>query len=185
MRADLDLQTLRSYFENASIRAVLLGDLVTETIAAELRERVLPGLRPYWLPDRGRYHVNDAHVEPELFASLAELASAIAETPLVAGRARWVRLVRGDYALYKDDSRRRANLPAHLEMVLDVSAAPSDDAQIVYTNLESTFWIPQRPLGGALVDRRPPVQRYDRYLTHRVGDAEVFRLNLVLEVSSR
>lgn len=180
MRADVPL--MRTYLHSSAVPAVLLGELVSESIAAELRDRVRPGLRPYWLADRGRYHVDEALREPELFASLAELASDIVEAPLTVARARWVRMAHGDYALVKDDARRWASLTRHVEVVVDLSAAQSDDAQIVYSGAGGAFLIPQQPLGGAVVDRRQPLSRYDRYLTHRVGDAEVFRLSLILEV---
>lgn len=178
MRADVPL--MRTYLASAAVPAVLLGDLISEAIAARLREQVRPGLRPFYIADRGRYQVDETLNEPELFASLADLASSILDVPLVVARARWVRMVHGDYALSKDDDRLWAGMTRHSEMVLDFSAAQSDDAQIVYTGDKGAFWIPQQPRGGALVDRRQPVVRYDRYLTHRVGDAEVFRLSLAL-----
>lgn len=183
MRADVPL--MRTYLASAAVPAVLLGDLVSESIAARLREQVRPGLRPYFIADRGRYQLDDTLNEPELFASLADLASSILDAPLAVARARWVRMAHGDYSLSKDDGRLWAALTHHAEVVLDFSAAQSDDAQIVYTGQKGAFWIPQKPRGGALVDRRQPVSRYDRYLTHRVGDAEVFRLSLALDISSR
>jgi hypothetical protein len=177
---------MRTYLRSAALPAVLLGDLVSERIAGELRDRVRPGLRPFFLADRGRYQLDDTLREPELFASLAELAAGILETELTPARARWVRMAHGDYALQKDDDRLWRGMTSHVEMVLDFSAAQSDDAQIVYSGKDGgVFWIPQQPLGGALIDRRQPVSRYDRYLTIRVGAAEVFRLSLALEVSNR
>ena len=182
MRADIPL--LRTYVRSAQLPAVLLGDMVSAAIAETLRDKVRPGLRPYWIADRGRYHVDDTLREPELFASLADLASGIFELPLHPARARWVLLRRGDYALVKDDSRLSRGLPEHIEVVLDFSSTQSDDAQIVYNDQSGgTFWIPQQALGGGMIDRRRPVHRYDRYLTHRIGDGEVFRLNLVLTSS--
>lgn len=183
MRADIPL--MRTYLRTAALPAVLLGELVSESIAAGLREKVRPGLARFWIADRGRYDVDETLREPELFSSLAELASAIVDTPLAPARARWLRFRHGDYALVKEDSRRWAGLDHHVEVVLDFSAAKSQDAQIVYSGKDGAFWMPQQPLGGAVVDRRQPMSRYDRYLTYRVGEAEVFRLSLVLEVSNR
>src|SRR5688572_24559851 len=166
----------RRLFKASPARALLVAGLIPEAVAAQLRERVRPLLRPYWLADQGRYQVDETHLEPVLFAGLAELAAEIVDVKVTPGRARWTRLVRGDYAMYKNDSRLWRGMDRHLEVVLDFSAAETSEAQIVYTTPAEVFWMPQQPLCGALVDRRQQIQRYDRYLTHRVRDAEVFRL---------
>jgi hypothetical protein len=147
--------------------------------AAAVRERVRPGLEPYDVPDRGRYLVATTHVEPELFARLEALAAERLGAAVARVAARWTRLVRGDYALYKDDARRRAG---DAEVCLDLSAAASGEAQIVYRAEDETAAVAQRPGAGAVVERRRPVYRYDRYLGVRYGDGEVFRLTLGLRV---
>jgi hypothetical protein len=173
---------LRAYFGASPLRGVLLEGLIPAALAVTLRQRLAPLVRPYFLADRGRYHVDDTHHEPELFAGLAALAADIAGARVAPAAARWTRLVRGDFAMLKDDHRRWSQLGRHLEVVLDFSAATSSEAQVVWSGQGHVLWMPQVPLAGALVDRRHAVQRYDRYLTHRVGAAEVYRLSLALEV---
>jgi hypothetical protein len=178
----LSLEERRAFFQASPARALLLERLMSDAAAARLREQVRPVLRPYYLADRGRYHVNDTHVEPELFAGLAAVASETAEVAVKVAWARWMRLVHGDYALYKNDHRLWRTLDHHLEVVVDFSDGACTEAQIVYTTPTESFWVPQQPRCGALIDRRQPIQRYDRYLSHRMGETEVFRLSLALEV---
>ena len=40
--------------------------------------------------------------------------------------------------------------------------------------------VPQWPLSVALVERHDSLYRYDRYLNHTAGDAEIWRLRLSL-----
>jgi hypothetical protein len=177
------LEERRAFFKASPAKALLLEGLIPETLGDRLRETVRPLLQPYYVADRGRFQVNDTHVDAELFSGLTELAADIAGVEVAPRRARWTRLVQGDYALYKADNRFWREMQRHLEVVLDFSAAASFEAQIVYTTPTEVFWMPQKPLCGALVDRRQQIQRYDRYLTHRSGDLEVFRLSLTLEVT--
>lgn len=176
------IEERRGLFRASPTKALLLDGLIPEKLAAALRDQVTPRLVAYDLADRGRYHFDETFAEPELFFGLTALATQIAELRLRSGRARWTRFRRGDYALYKNDSRLWRGMDQHFEFTLDFSAAGSEEGQVVWATPADLFWMPQRPLSGALVDRRQPIQRYDRYLTHRAGDAEVFRLSLALEV---
>ncbi len=97
---------------------------------------------------------------------------------LRASALRWTRLRRGDYALFKDDGRRWSG--GDHELCIDLSAAPSREGQIVYVATDGAATVPQRPGGVALVDRRRPIARYERYLGVRFGDGEIVRLALVL-----
>lgn len=160
--------------------APLLEGLVTEAEAAALRERLRPHLQPFHRPDRGRYAMDDSGSEAALCTRLAARAATELGLPLLPVQARWQRFVHGDYALMLDDACRWPGLGASVELVLDVSAAGSDEAQVVYTGPEGTLWVPQQPCTAALIDRRSPLTRYDRYLSQRVGSAEVFRLSLAL-----
>ena len=176
------LAELRAYYLGSPMRGVLLEGLVPAEVAAAMRERVRPLLRPFFIADRGRYQLAEGHDEPEVVAGLTALAADIVERRLLPVRRRWTRLGHGDYAMYKDDVVVWDRLDRHLELVLDFSAAPTDDGQVAWSTGAELLWMPQRPLCGALVDRRQKVMRYDRYLTHRVVTAEVFRLSLALEV---
>ena len=44
--------------------------------------------------------------------------------------------------------------------------------------------LPQTPAAAAVVPRFAPLARYERYLTHRIGAAEVLRLRLVLSAET-
>src|SRR5207302_1764836 len=85
------------------------------------------------LADRGRYHIQRTHREPALFGALQDAAAQLAQTALVPGPVRWVRLAHGDYSLCKGDDAR--DEPArHLELTLDLSATSTGEADIVYTD---------------------------------------------------
>lgn len=137
------------------------------------------GFDRYHVPDRGRYELNQTHEEPELFERLLRHAwQRLGGAALRPAARRWTRLRRGDYALFKDDGRRRTG--GDYELCLDLSAAPSREGQIVYAAPDGGATVPQRPGGVALIDRRGPVSRYERYLGVRFGDGEIVRLALVL-----
>jgi hypothetical protein len=154
--------------------------VIDGTTLASVRER-LAGARfeRYQNPDRGRYLLNETHDEPALFARLMRHAwQRLGGAALRPAARRWTRLRHGDYALFKDDSRRWSG--GDYELCLDLSAAPSREGQIVYAAPDGAGTVPQRPGGVALVDRRGPVTRYERYLGVRFGDGEIVRLALVL-----
>jgi hypothetical protein len=180
LRVNPQLQALRAAFRLSPLRSAMIEDVLPAEVLAVLRARVAPALRPFYVADRGRFHLNEEHVEPGVASVLSEVASSVAGVELVAGSPRWQRFVRGDYALYKDDAARwRGRTETH-ELIVDLSAQGSPEAQVVYFDGESGVVFPQRPGLLGLVERRPGVQRYDRYLTHRSGAAEVFRLSLPL-----
>lgn len=177
------LEALRKAFRAARIHAVLVEDVLPEESRAPLRERVRAGLVPYWRPERGHYQVNESLEEPEVAAVLAEVASSIVERTLApAAGARWQRLVHRDFALYRDDYLRWRGREG-FELTVDLSAAASQDGQIVYRDAEAGFVVPQTPGQMSLIERSSGLRRYERYLTHRVGQAEVFRLSLPLRVA--
>lgn len=104
-------------------------------------------------------------------------ACAASQVRLVAHR--WTRMVRGDYALCLDDDHWMKALPAGdlYELTLDVSEAASGEAEVVYTHRGQAFFsVEQTPGQLAVVLRGATVARYDRYLTHRVGQLAVLRL---------
>lgn len=174
---------LRAELRAASLPAVIVPDVISAAAAKSLRHRVAAaGLRPYFVADRGRYWFNDDWTEPELFERLRTLAEGVIERSCRPANLRWSRLAHGDYALTKDDAARVMGRPPEVELSLDFSAAPSEDAQIVYSNGQAAFVIPQRPGSLAVIDRTSALYRYERYVTHRIGGGEVFRLRLGLEI---
>jgi len=107
-----------------------------------------------------------------------DLAAEVAGEPLRLGGFRWTRLVRGDYALMRDDP---APLARHLELTLDVSGHLTGAAEICYAHRGQLFYaVAQIPGAVGLVQRGPTIRRYDRYLNGQVGEAEVVRLTLTL-----
>jgi hypothetical protein len=174
------LTSLRNFLRGANFPGVIIEGMIPPDVAAVLRARVAPALQPFYIADRGRYACDEAFDEPEVFAVLAEMASAIAETELRPARRRWVRMGHGDYAMHKDDHALWRGRPWPYELVLDFSEGSSQEGQIVYSNQDSSFVVPQQRLVGALINRRGSVIRYDRYLTCRIGAAEVYRLSVAL-----
>jgi hypothetical protein len=178
------LAPYRAAYVASVIPAVVIPSAITVEIASLLRERLLEeGLYPYFLPHRGRYAVNDSFTEPDLWEQLQALASAVSGQRLSVFDARWSLLRRGDYALTRDDT---APLDRHVELTLDLSAAPvgeggSFGGEVCYAHRGQLFFAaPQAPGSLTLVERGPTIRRYERYLTHRAGDAEVIRLRLSL-----
>ncbi len=161
---------------------VFLADAVVDAVtAAAVRARLdASGWTRYAVGDRGVYEVNERHDEPELTARLVALASERLGRPLALVDRRWTRMRRGDYALFKDDARRWQGRDRHVEVTLDLSAAASAEGQIFYARPDGAATVPQRPGTAAIVDRRGPSARYERYLGVRFGDGEVVRLVLVL-----
>ena len=152
---------------------------VDGTACDAVRDRVCAaGFSRYEIGDRGRYELGVSHAEPWLFARLATLARAQVHMAVSVETWRWTRLRHGDYATFKDDARRACD--GVVEVCLDVSAAASDQGQIIYRTAGTAATVPQRPGGVAIIDRRGPMARYERYLGVRFGAGEIVRLTLVL-----
>lgn len=176
-----DIAALRDAYLDMPIPAVLWHGAIGPAVAADLRGRVAEsGYRAQNLAHRGRYDVNDWLRDRDLFANLAALAGEISGAALTVGRARFLRTVRGSYALTRDDE---VGALGSLELTLDFSASTLANAggEVCYRHRGQTFFVvPQAPLSAALVARGPTVLRYDRYITHKAGAAEVHRLRLEL-----
>jgi hypothetical protein len=172
------LDTFRQLW--ATQRHVVVPTLLEPETALALRQRLAGEVAPFYIADRGRYHLSTAHVDEELFAALGAFAGAVAGGPLHRLEQRWLRFVRGDYQLTHGDHLDRATRGRHLELTLDFSAAETDQGESIFTDGRATFIIPQLPLSLALVERDDSLYRYDRYFNHKIGDAEVWRLRLSL-----
>ncbi|HZS36504.1 MAG TPA: hypothetical protein VFF06_06750 [Polyangia bacterium] len=165
--------------------ASLVPDAVAcATLDAIRAEIAAAPFKDYWIADRGKYRFNDSLALPEFFATLTQLAEARTGLRTSALAFRWTRHRHGDYAQPKDDDRFWAGRRA-IDLTLDLSAAASDEGQVVWFDAARSLVLPQTPGTLALVVRDAPLARYERYLTHRIGAAEVFRLRLVLSVESR
>ena len=174
------VETFRTMYRGERFPFAVLPELLLADGAAELRARAeTAGLEPFFVADRGRYHANQTLRDEPLFDELRQIAAAVVEAPLVVGAARWLRLERGDYSLIRGDQASRSEPARHLELTLDFSEAPSDQAEIVYSDGAESIVVPQWPGALALVDKPPTLYRYERYLTHQVQLA-IYRLRLIL-----
>lgn len=130
------------------------------------------------LAPRGHYeHCGDAPTA-ELIATLAGVASFLADRPLAPIHSKWIRASHRSYALLRGDAPPAG---AVAELVLDVSEAEVGEGQFIYTHRGQPYFVAtQAPGALALVARGPTVQRYMRYVTHRARDASLLRLVVAL-----
>ncbi len=176
---DRALDALRA---QAQAGPVLVQGALSPEACAALRAQPL-AFAPFWIADRGRYHACDSIQNPELFADLQTLAEAVCDLPTraVAGW-RWTRHVQGDYALIKDDALHAPRRGPGLEVVLDFSDAASDEGETIWQRDAFSFALPHSPGALAIVDRRGPWLRHERYLGHGFGDRAILRLRLFLAI---
>jgi hypothetical protein len=173
------LAQIKQSYHAATIPSATIPGALSPDAAEEIRARLAEHtFEPFFLAHRGRYARNEAYADDELFEGLVALAEEVVGEPLRLAAFRWTRLVRGDYALMRDD---RAPLERHVELTLDVSGCVTGAAEICYAHRGTLFHaVGQLPGALGLVQRGPTIRRYDRYLNHAVGDAEVVRLTLTL-----
>jgi hypothetical protein len=163
-------------------RYLVVPSLFDAEAAARLRARVQ--VAPFYVADRGRYQVGSEGADEALFSSLTRFAQALLDEPLGRIAHRWLRFAHGDYQLTHGDHHDGIAQGRHLELTLDFSAHETDQGESVFTDGRgASFIVPQLPLSLALVERRDSLYRYDRYLNHMIGDAEVWRLRLSLSFS--
>jgi len=175
---------LRPQFAEGRCHHVVAAGFLAEPAAALLRAQVsAAGLTLHDEPDRGHYELNRELAIPSLFEDLRAIAEELVQRPLRLERACWLRLRHRDYQLIKDDARDRPIADTHLELTLDHSALATGQAELVYTDGQESWVVPQVPGAIAIVEREPWLFRYARYLNVGVGDAVVDRLRLSLSYS--
>ncbi len=179
--AEAAVALVRANYLGARLRSTVIPSLLRADAAEALRRALAAdGMDRFDFAPQGRYAHNDRFAAADLVERLRGLAARIAGAPLALGRVRWLRFAHGDYALLWGDHATRRPEP-HLELTLDFSSRATNEAEIVYTRgAEAAFVVPQWPGCLALVERPPDLLRYERYLTHRVGEAEVYRLRIEL-----
>ncbi|MDB4941759.1 MAG: hypothetical protein JWP97_1293 [Labilithrix sp.] len=162
--------------------AVTLPEVIGTELAGALRSRLAArGYERYRLVDRGSYdHVDEPHAaEPELAAVLVALASEITGRSLSLVSSRALRLGPGDYVLVRHD---RVAEDRPVELVLDVSRAPVEGAEIHYRHRGQVFFaVPSAPGLLSLVERGPTVLANHTYVSKLQADAEVVRLVMLLQ----
>jgi hypothetical protein len=171
------LDGFRNLYRTPKLPFALLPDALEASEMAALRARVEDLVQPFTLADRGHYQALPAHDEP-LVAELTVLARLIVQAPLRPATARWLRFERGDYSLMRDDRERPAGRA--LELTCDFSETSTGQGQIIYTDGRETLMVPQWSGSIALVEKSATLYRYERYLTHTIGEQRIFRLRLQL-----
>lgn len=180
VRADLDLEALGARFRAETLPAIALEGALDAHECANARAHFeLHAWRECPRADLGRYlRAALAPGEPWLGPWIA-LASSIVRTTLVASAADVTRLARGGYVLTRDELAKRTG---DFELIVDLSPAASGAGEACYRHRGELFFVAPQTTGSvALVGRGPTITRYDRYLPHTVGDAEVWRVRVALE----
>jgi hypothetical protein len=170
-------------YASSVLPAVSIEGGCPEPLARDLRGAAGSlSFRRFELAHQGSYEVSEAAPPVEAAALAIETASACARAPVEIVAHRWVRLRRGDYVLVRDDAERFRRLaPAGIECFVDLSDRASGEAELVFTHRGQAFFtMPQRPRELAVVARGPTIRRYTRYLTHRLGELTVLRLEFAL-----
>ncbi len=132
--------------------------------------------------DFGAYGMSPRALEPSLTAALRVVLGEVISRQHTLVATRWIRFRRGGYSLAADDAYW---IGEHLrndtiETSIDLSADETGEADIVFTHGDAVFFtVPQRLGQLAVVRRTASIARYDRYLTHRVGEREVYRVRLL------
>jgi hypothetical protein len=136
------------------------------------------------LAHRGRYERSDDPIPGPVAAELLEIASAAAGRPLALRDHAMLRMRAGDYSLRADDAAwtgRLGSSASFFDLTLDLSAVTTGEAEVVFTHGDiAYFTVAQRPGQLGMAERTTATGRYDRYLTHRVGEAVVVRLRVLL-----
>lgn len=178
-QTELALEPYRDAFAQMAMGAIVVRGGLTEHVVEEIRGRlVMKSFTPYRLAHRGHFAFVDDVEEPALVAGLVDLAEHITETRLVLVKARCFRLTRGDYVLSSihEDELRFDVSGRMIDVIVDLSAASSGEAQVVYAHKgEHFFAAPQLSRSIAIIERRPSVTRYHRYLNHKMAGRVVYR----------
>jgi len=155
------------------------AEIVPDVIDAATAARVRNELRytRYALLDRGSYEY--ATIEaPELFATLASVVAERTKRTLAVTDARVLRLSAGDYLLAHHD---RVYEHHPIEVVLDLSPAPTAGAEVHYRRHGAVFFrVPSAPRSLAIVERGPTVTCNHTYVSRLHAAASVVRLIALL-----
>lgn len=172
-------QTLRQ----ASFPGFLIANAVSSNVRLMLRRR-LAGIswKQFDWPTLGHYAYVDAVLDPTLWRDLRNVAESVVTRKLRVTRSRCMRLAHHDYTLKQADDYEPWRNRRLIELQLDISTGTSGEAEVLFEDetRRRVFVVPQVPGCLSLVVRAPRVRRYDRYLTHRVGRAVVYRIRLTL-----
>jgi hypothetical protein len=176
---ELTLTPYRDAFEQMALGAIVVRNGLSEQVAGDIRRRVtLKSFTPYRLAHRGNFVHADEIGEPELTTGLVEVAEFITQTRLAIVSERCYRLTHRDYVLSSvhadelgfDEGARL------VDTIVDLSESSSGEAQVVYAHKgEHFFAAPQLSRSISIIERRPSVTRYHRYLNHKMEGRVVYR----------
>jgi hypothetical protein len=177
-----DLGPYRQAFSQMAIGAVVVEGAIDRSRVETIRQRLdAAGFSPFRLRHLGRYDCAHEIEEPRLFDELHRIAEYVTDASLVVTDHSALRLRQGDYLLSAAGEPSWPAPSRGYELTLDVSAGSSGEAQVVYARRGENFFVaPQLSGSITIVARGPDIDRYDRYLSHRVGDHIVHRLRLAL-----
>lgn len=173
-----ELNALVADFRRTTLRSATSNGLLSRASLAEARSAALAlRFEPFDLAHRGRYEASEGDVPVRLAEELTAIVSAVAGRSVGMGVYRWTRMRAGDYSLAADDEAWSVRVEGVLDVVADISVIATGEAEVVFTHGGAAYFtVPQQPGQLGIAERSPSVARYDRYLTHRVGDAVVVRL---------
>ena len=181
---ELVLEPYRSAFEQMALGAIVVRHGLSAMIAGDIRGRLVEKtFAPYRLVHRGHFAELRDVDEPELTEGLVELAEFITQTRLAVSSQRCLRLTRGDYVLSGAHTQELGFSEGGraIDVIADLSEASSGEAQVVYAHKgEHFFAAPQLSRSISLIERRPAVTRYHRYLNHKMEGRTVYRYCLTL-----
>ncbi len=171
-------------FRSSAFPAVTVPELIESPILAKARDALrLDASQLFEIADRGRYLEWPGHEETIILPRLLAVAESIVGMPLAPMLTRWSCLEHRSYGLVRDDDLRQP-ADAWIEVLLDLSEAPTGAAEVIYNRPEGAIVIPQLPGHLTIVGRDTSTRRYERYLNHRVRGARVHRLTLALVAQS-
>ncbi len=175
----MEAARLRTAWSATSRPAVVSLGFVRGADSARVRgsvEAMAPDER--WLAHRGRYASAAEHEVPDIVRACRAAAESVTGETLAVERVRVLRFGPRGYQLLADDPPTPERC---IEVTLDASETASGGAELIYcAKGQPYFVVTQRPGALSIVERRPDTQRYVRYLDHTLGEARVYRLELLL-----
>lgn len=169
---------VRAMWSAAVMPAVIVPAAIGAELAADARRR-LEDVKYTRYPriDRGSYDFIDAPPLPDLFEALTGTAEAVTSRSCRILQTRAIRLHPGDYILTRHD---RVYDDRPLELVLDLSAASVDRADVHFRHRGQVFFMmPSAPGSLAIVERGPTVMSNHCYVSKRY-ETSVVRLHVLL-----
>jgi hypothetical protein len=157
----------------------LLAGFLDVTSAQSLRARAdAATLETRYVPDAVRETRLFGLDEETVIPRIVEAAQTWLGRPLVPFLVVWTRHRTGDYRLTRDDVRTHGG--QYIDATLDFSERSSDEGQVTYTGAGSWLALPQQARLLVMVNRRPELWRFERYLGCRSANDTIHRLRVLM-----